>query len=482
MTAAAFHYGPRERRGVVLGLTVAQVVAVFVGAALSLAVSRLFGGLLALPVMLGGLLLTAVAVAVVPAVSGITSYVATGLLGRRSWLVQPVRRLDFLPPELGVVSTTSITRNGRETGVYLDNGRPVGVLPVFSRGAFPLRDSDNQRAVLSSWGDFIASLAGAGSLISHVGQYDATALEEEGGLTHYYEGHSRGDNARARASYEALISSAAPAARRHEQYLAVALDTFRARDQVKAAGGGTAGQAAVLAEAMEAFTMQLDAVDLAAGDPLTEDELWLIARTHYDAGELDRQVVQSRAGLRRGVPAGTSLTAAREERWSMLRTDGGYHRTYWVEQFPRVAVGCDFLAPLLLSTTASRTVAIVSEPVDESVALGQAQRAAMRAGSDDAMRSKLRKRKTKHEERQDEVVARREDEIVDGAADTRTSGYVTVHAPTVEALGAACRDVEQQAVKARLRLTQLSRQQALAFTYTLPLCRGIRPTFGRKKK
>jgi hypothetical protein len=97
------------------------------------------------------------------------------------------------------------------------------------------------------------------------------------------------------------------------------------------------------------------------------------------------------------------------------------------------------------------------------------------------MRNKLRKRKTKHEERQDEVVTRREDEIVDGAADTRTSGYITVHAPTLEQLTAACRDVEQQAVKSRLRITQLSRQQAQAFTYTLPLCRGIRPTFGRKK-
>ena len=181
------------------------------------------------------------------------------------------------------------------------------------------------------------------------------------------------------------------------------------------------------------------------------------------------------------MPPGTSLTAAREERWSTLRTDGGWHRTYWIEQYPRVGVGCDFLAPLLLRTAASRTVAIVAEPVDELVALGQAQRAAMKAGADDAMRSKLRKRKTKHEERQDEVVTRREDEIVDGAADTRTSGYITVHAPTLEQLTAACRDVEQQAVKSRLRITQLSRQQALAFTYTLPLCRGVRPTFGRNK-
>lgn len=483
-----FHYGPRERRGVFLGLTVAQVAAAFAGCAIAIGTAALVGGLWALPLLLGGLVLTAVAVFVVPAASGFAGYLAGSLLGRRRWVLQPtaagtppVRRLTFLPPEVGAVSVTSVVRHSREVGVFLDNGRPVGVLPVHSRGAFPLRDSDSQRAVLASWGDFVASLAGAGSLISHVGQYDATAQEEEGGLTHYYQRHRRGDNARARLSYETLIASATPASRRHEQYLAIALDTYRARDQVRAAGGGIAGQAAVLAEAVEQFTAQLDAVDLVADDPLTEDELWLIARTHYDAAELDRQVVQSRVGLRRGVSAGTSLTAAREERWSTLQTDGGYHRTYWIEQFPRVGVGCDFLSPLLLRTSASRTVAIVSEPVDEMVALGQAQRAAMKAGADDAMRAKLRKRKTKHEERQDDVVTRREDEIVDGAADTRTSGYITVHAPTLERLTAACRDVEQQAVKSRLRITQLSRQQALAFTFTLPLCRGVRPTFGRKK-
>jgi len=76
--------------------------------------------------------------------------------------------------------------------------------------------------------------------------------------------------------------------------------------------------------------------------------------------------------------------------------------------------------------------------------------------------------------REAEQAARREAELADGWAPFRYSAHVTVTAATPDELEDACADVEQHAVNARLELRRLVGEQGLAFTYTLPLCRGLR--------
>ena len=71
-------------------------------------------------------------------------------------------------------------------------------------------------------------------------------------------------------------------------------------------------------------------------------------------------------------------------------------------------------------------------------------------------------------------MARREEELADGHADCRFSGYVAVSAPDPDALEEACGEVEQLAQQCRLQLTRQRGRQAEAFTWTLPLCRGLR--------
>ena len=51
--------------------------------------------------------------------------------------------------------------------------------------------------------------------------------------------------------------------------------------------------------------------------------------------------------------------------------------------------------------------------------------------------------------------------------------YVTVSAPDANALENACGEVEQQAAQARLVLSRVYGDQELAFTPTLPICRGL---------
>jgi hypothetical protein len=56
----------------------------------------------------------------------------------------------------------------------------------------------------------------------------------------------------------------------------------------------------------------------------------------------------------------------------------------------------------------------------------------------------------------------------------RYAGFVTVSARDEEELDRHCSEIEHAAQMARLELVRLFGQQDLAFTYTLPLCRGLR--------
>ena len=75
--------------------------------------------------------------------------------------------------------------------------------------------------------------------------------------------------------------------------------------------------------------------------------------------------------------------------------------------------------------------------------------------------------------READGVVRREAELADGHAEFRFSGYVTVTAPDRAALETACVETEQAAQTAHLELRRLYGRQAEAYTWTLPLARGL---------
>ena len=73
-----------------------------------------------------------------------------------------------------------------------------------------------------------------------------------------------------------------------------------------------------------------------------------------------------------------------------------------------------------------------------------------------------------------DATTRREEELADGHAAVRFAGYVTVSARSFDELEHHCSEVEHAAQMARLELLRLYAQQEQGFTYTLPLCRGLR--------
>jgi hypothetical protein len=108
---------------------------------------------------------------------------------------------------------------------------------------------------------------------------------------------------------------------------------------------------------------------------------------------------------------------------------------------------------------------------------GRAEREALSARTADAADEELRLRAgflpSARRRLEAEGVAEREAELAEGHAEYRFSGYVTVSAEEAGLLRDACAEAEHAARAAHLELRRLYGRQAEAFTWTLPLCRGL---------
>ena len=185
-------------------------------------------------------------------------------------------------------------------------------------------------------------------------------------------------------------------------------------------------------------------------------------------------------GSRPPTPTATGSTRERpgrsraETSWSSYRTDGAFHATYWIAGWPRIDVGAAFLSPLLLHAQMVRAIAVTIEPISPLKAIREVEAARTSDLADRDLRGRMGFIETARGRRRTDAVARREEELADGHAAVRFAGYVTVSARTLEELERHCSEIEHAAQMARLELLRLYGQQDESFTYTLPLCRGLR--------
>jgi hypothetical protein len=161
-----------------------------------------------------------------------------------------------------------------------------------------------------------------------------------------------------------------------------------------------------------------------------------------------------------------------EPEWDAVHTDGTWHATYWIAEWPRVDVTPDFLGPLLFSPL-RRSIVLVMEPVSPSRAARQVAHARTADIADGELRRRGGFLVTARHQREKESVEERDVELADGHAQYRFSGYVTVTTDTREELEGACAAVEQAAGQARIELRLLYGEQDVAFACSLPLGRGL---------
>jgi hypothetical protein len=133
-----------------------------------------------------------------------------------------------------------------------------------------------------------------------------------------------------------------------------------------------------------------------------------------------------------------------------------------------------FMDALLGRSSLVRTVAVTFEPVATERSTREAEAATTRDHADRELRHRFGQAETARHRQAQEAAMRREAELAAGHAEVRLAGFVTVTGRDRDDLRRACADVHEQAVRARLELHRMYGQQAEAFAFTLPLCRGLR--------
>lgn len=381
------------------------------------------------------------------------------------------------PPALAgvVLSNVSAVDGSPPMGVLRDirAGSLAAVLEVRGR-SFSLLDPAEKHGRLDSWGSVLAALCRDGSPVHRLQWVERAVPGERHGLHRYLDAAARPAGVaaeEARASYAELITSAGPVGQAHCSLVVLAVDTRKAMRAAHSLGSGMAGAAAVLRREVRLLQGQLRQAELTVDRVLSAADLVALLGSAFDP---EGATASGAEGRRRCRPVSGPWPLASTEAWTTWRADGSWHATYWIAEWPRVEVGPDFLSPVLLGASGCRTASVVMAPIPPARAARQAEAARTADMADEKLRQKAGFLTTARRQRQAEGVIRRESELADGHAEFRYSGYVTVSAATEEELESACAEIEQAGRQANLELRRLYGQQAEAFTWTLPLGRGLR--------
>lgn len=484
-----YQFPPLERRGLVGALRTGQTVVLAAGAAVG------FVALLALPAGPNALVtLVAVVAAAIVAflpVGGLgldeVIVIRVGFLSRartRRWrsstptagVVDDEAPALDLPPELADLELLAVpVPGGRELGIVHDVAARtfVAIVAVQAPGS-GLLDEAEQNARLEAWGEVLAGMARDDEVISRVQWIERSVPGAPDELAQHLADNRDPDVALcspAMRSYFGQIDQVGAATEEHELLIAVQLDARRARRAVqRAVGESEVDQACeLLSSELRLLAVRLDDAGLTVRGALTPALIHRVLWSAIDPG----QGGALRHFLDEETPDGPAGPFARDEEFSLCRTDGAFHRTYWVAGWPRQRVGARFLQPLLLGTGAMRAVSVVMEPVAPSKAVRAAERAVTTDESDRQLRAGHGFVETARQRDRQNSASVREEELVQGHAQMRYVGYVTVSAPTRAELETSCAEVEQAGRQSRLELRAMHGQHTAGLTFTLPLCRGL---------
>jgi hypothetical protein len=491
MTAPGRRYTfpPLERRGVILGFGPVQLGVFGAAALLSVIILR------ALPTVTGLVLASAVIAAAGAGgcwmISGRPPAMWLPLVVRWAWRRStwsgrseaPIRgallsdpRASISPPPV-VAGVRLIDAPGmladEPLGVIQDTRAGTFAAAVAVRGrAFSLLDQSDKEQRLSAWGAVLAGLCREGNPIHRLQWIERTVPADRLALRRYLDEAGQPATGSCRASYEELVNGTGPVGQHHQVLIVLAVRPRLSNRLGRPRSGRPlyrdrpAAASALLRRELRLLRGQLDAADVTVDGCLTTADLTRVIRE-----AIDPQAVRG-AGHKPEAEV-EPWPLAVDEGWSAYRSDGAWHATYWIAEWPRIEVGPDFLSPLLLGSSGRRSVSLVMTPIGPVEAARQVEAARTADAADEQLRQRAGFLATARRRRQAEGVMRRESELAEGHGEFRFSGYVTVTVAERGELDDACAEVEQCARQANLELRRLYGQQQEAFTWTLPIARGL---------
>lgn len=459
--ATSVRFGRLERRGLLVGLTGAQLA--LLGSALVIVVAA------ALAAGPGGVLLSAPAWAATsawalvpvggrPAVEATptaSAWLSRRISGTSTVLARPRLQSDRdlvevpgLPGSLriGVDERTgaALVRSARGAGP----GTVTAVAQVRGRG-FLLADAGAQDRLVAGWGRLLASLAQvpgvAGVQVLH--RCAPSGAQE---IRAWWERQTPTSTGWARGVVTDLMSEI-PNGTRVQVLIAVAIRPGRGK-----------GTDAVLGALSDAIT----AADLDLQSWLTPDQIRRVIREPYDP-----------APALLGVDAGATVACGPmgvAESWAHVRTDSAVHAVYWVSEWPRSDTHPSFLRPVLLAPGSRRTLSLLATPLPPAKALREIRRARAEQTADAMTRARVGRVVDEVSRAAASELDRREEDLVAGHGDLRFLGLLAISAPTLDELSEECAAAETAAAQAGCELRRLVGQQVQGFAAAaLPLARVL---------
>ncbi len=491
-----YRFGPLERRGILGAVRAGQALLLAAGAGVAIAaldLSPTAGGGFAAVLLFGLLsvlafapfgrrtadewapLITSFTVRRLRRrdrfVSGapVTGIVAGGVGGRR---LQLAPATADPPPCLHGVSLLERPYRERTIGVFSEaRGRRLTAALAARVVAFSLLDPDAQERRLARWGLVLSGAAA--TPIRRIQWVERTAPAQGDELARWLHAE-RDPEVPLRGtpmidSYLELIGTTAKVTQEHEILVAVQVDARRVRDR------GDAATMRALLEQTERVAQGLEAAEVSVLGALTPSQLSRALRTAFDPyarGEL--AALETVEPGRDRLPASSAWPLGTREHWDHYVSDGALHATYWIGGWPRVDVSPLFMDALLGRSSAVRTVAVTIEPIPPERSTRQVEAAVTRDRADRELRRRFGQSETARQRQAGEATARREVELAAGHSEVRLAGFVTVTGRDPDDLRRACTEVHEHAARARIELHRMYGQQAQAFSFTLPLCRGLR--------
>jgi hypothetical protein len=382
------------------------------------------------------------------------------------------RELDA-PPGLEHLKFFAVRLVGGEAGVVFDQtrGTYIGVLRCRG-GAFGLVDRSDKDRLLRAWGDVLNGWCVDDESISRLQVLERTLPEDGDALAAYLDRAAAvPEHSPALASYRRLLAGAQPLSQRHETFLVLAVS--QSAPAARRLGGGDLGACEALAQELVNLADRARAAEVVVEGILGPAEVVRCIRAGFDPEVAVRPGAWMPAPDR---PArlGDAWPDEVTTTWSRFEAGGVCHATFWVEEWPRVPVGADFLGPLFLQSKCSRTLSIVGEAVSPARAAQEVQDARTGFLADQALRDRAGYLPTYFRQMEGQALDRREADLAAGHGEYRFSAYVTVSAPDPDSLEMAATGIVRLATQCRLRLWRLYGQQDLGFACALPLARGLR--------
>nr|WP_199421667.1 SCO6880 family protein [Actinotalea solisilvae] len=387
------------------------------------------------------------------------TWVLRRLTGGAREITRPVTRPGLSLPGVGEVPFDVTPTLGAALLVDRRGGSIVAVARVSGRG-FVLDDPGTQAVKVDGWGRALAAL-GRRRAVRRVQLVLRTAQCSETSVHRWWRENAVAGGSPAGSVLADLMADASYATRRPEALLAIALRPPRG-------GLRRLGHSDVttLEQELTAVADALRSADVDITAWTTPAQAPVLLRSAYDPAT--RPLPDTDVGSTAPPAMGIA------ESWNHVTTDGAVHAVYWIAEWPRSEVHPSFLQPLVLSPDSVRTITLIAEPLPIAASLREIRRAKAEHTADAAQRARIGQVEDESIRAELDDLLRREQELVAGHGDLRFTGLVTVSAPTLEELDAACSATEAAAAQALCEMRRLVGQQTTAhLAATVPLARGV---------